>query len=167
MVVAGIDPGLHGAIAVLDENEGLVLFDLPMHQVTTSSRKTRGELDMAAIAHFLRDLAPFIDHVFIERVSANPGQGVTSMFRFGYACGALHMVCAAYGIPHTFVTPQSWQKATGVGPGPDAARQRAAGLYPQHATSFTRKLDQHRADATLIARHGRAVLAQLDNKRAA
>jgi hypothetical protein len=77
------------------------------------------------------------------------------------------MVCAAYGIPHTFVTPQSWQKATGVGPGPDAARQRAAGLYPQHATSFTRKLDQHRADATLIARHGRAVLAQLDNKRAA
>jgi len=161
VVIAGIDPGLTGAIAVLDD-DGLVLFDLPVYRVATSTSKarTRGELDMGKLHSFLAESAPMIDHVFIERVSAHPGQGVTSMFRFGYACGAIHMAVTAIELPCTFVTPQAWQKTQGVGPGPDAARQRAASLYPQHRESFTRKLDQHRADAVLIARHGHMMLNQ-------
>lgn len=171
MIIAGIDPGLSGAIAVLEDArpQDLVLFDLPSFRVSTSTSKarTRGELDMGQLIQFLRETAPAIDHVFIERVSAHPGQGVTSMFRFGYACGAIHMAVAACELPHTFVTPQSWQKTQGVGPGPDVARQRAASLYPTHVQSFQRKLDQHRADAVLIARHGLMLLAHTARQVAA
>jgi len=47
-----------------------------------------------------------------------------------------------------------WQRASGVGPSPDAARQRAAQLYPLAAAQFARKRDAGRADAILIAHAG-------------
>ena len=58
------------------------------------------------------------------------------------------------GVPLTFVLPQVWQKHHGVGPAPDAARQRAAQLYPAIAPQLARKRDEHRADALLLAAFG-------------
>lgn len=157
-VVVGVDPGLHGALAVV-EGTRLVLEDLPLLQVGSANNAKRAELDLHRLFSFLLKLTPLIDHAYIERVSARPGQGVTSMFRFGYASGQVHGVLVALEIPCTFVTPQQWQKAMQVGPGPDAARARAASLYPEHADSFARKLDQHRADAALIATFGHGEIA--------
>ena len=158
VTVLGIDPGISGALAALDNLGNLVVEDFPTHAVKTSLGRARHELDLVQLAQFIQGIAAVIDHVFIERVNAMPGQGVTSMFRFGYAAGAVHGVVAALGLPFTFVTPQSWQKAQGVGPGADAARQRASQLFPQYAGELARKKDQHRADATLIARYGLAAL---------
>jgi hypothetical protein len=41
----------------------------------------------------------------LERVGARPGQGVTSMFRFGQVFGALEMAIAAAEMPMQYVTP--------------------------------------------------------------
>jgi crossover junction endodeoxyribonuclease RuvC len=89
-----------------------------------------------------------------------PKQGVTSMFRFGYAAGAIAGLVAGLQLPCSFVLPRAWQRAAGVGPSPDQARQRAAQLYPEVAPRLSRKRDGGRADAILIARHGMQVLGR-------
>lgn len=152
MRVLGVDPGLSGAIALLDTaaKGTLVVMDMPVVTITTSTKKTRNELNLAALAQDIGALAP--DHVVIERVSAMPGQGVTSMFRFGYAAGAVAGVVAGLGIPLSFVEPKAWKKRLAVPAQPDdASRLIVCRLFPRFADQFRRKLDHNRADAVLIA----------------
>jgi crossover junction endodeoxyribonuclease RuvC len=113
-------------------------------------------LDLHRFRHLIADQA--IRHVFVERAAARPGQGVTSMFRFGEAAGALYGLVVGLGFPVTFATPQQWQKHHGIGASADAARQRAVQLYPHLAPMLARKRDQHRADALLLACYGRHAL---------
>jgi crossover junction endodeoxyribonuclease RuvC len=153
MLILGLDPGLSGAIAILDEQTVHLLVDMPVHKIGVGHKKgTRPELDLHSFCGFLSQHRP--DHCIIEKVSARPGQGVTSMFRFGYAAGAVYGAIAALGLPCSFVAPQSWQKFHSVGPSADAARQRATQLYPQLAPQLAKKRDCNRADAVLIACYG-------------
>jgi hypothetical protein len=82
---------------------------------------------------------------------------------FGQACGALYATLAVIGIPITLVQPKAWQRHHGIGPTPDAARQRAAQLYPQLASRLARKADANRADALLLVAYGRHVLELVPN----
>lgn len=148
----GIDPGLSGAVALLDTRDNTFLYvsDVPVVTVTTTTKKTRNELNLAALAADIGALAP--DHVVIERVSAMPGQGVTSMFRFGYAAGAIAGIVSALGFPLSFVDPNQWKRRLQVPKTPDdASRLIVTRLYPQHSNLFRRKMDHNRADAVLIA----------------
>jgi crossover junction endodeoxyribonuclease RuvC len=97
------------------------------------------------------------DHAYVERIAARPGQGVTSMFRFGMAYGSILGVLAAMDVPLTLVLPTHWQRHHGCGPAPDAARQRATQLYPDVADRLGRKKDGNRADALLLAAYGLSV----------
>ena len=91
----------------------------------------------------------------IEAVAAMPGQGVSSMFRFGESVGVVLGVLGALQIPLRWVTPQRWKKAAGiVGKDKDAARSLAIQLHPEVAELLKRKEDVGRADAALIARFG-------------
>jgi crossover junction endodeoxyribonuclease RuvC len=151
MRVLGLDPGLTGAYALLGDPP--LVGDLPVHQTQHGrSAKVRSELDLHSLHTLLADHV--IAHCFIERVAARPGQGVTSVFRFGEAAGAVYGLLVGIGLPVTFATPQQWQKHHGIGASPDAARQRAVQLYPDLAPMLARKRDQHRADALLIAVYG-------------
>jgi crossover junction endodeoxyribonuclease RuvC len=160
MIVLGLDPGLSGAYALVAEDSTIVAVDdLPVHQAQHGRNAVkRHELDLHSLKLVLRQHA--IAHAFIERVTARPGQGVTSMFRFGQASGCLYGLAVGLGLPVTFVTPQAWQKHHGVGPSPDAARQRAVQLFPASAQEFARRRNGNRADAVLIASHGRSQLLQ-------
>jgi crossover junction endodeoxyribonuclease RuvC len=146
----GIDPGLEGAVAVLDsENPSrITAADLP-----TTGSGTKRCIDELGL---MRWLAPFdIDHAFIEYVSAMPGWGSGGSFRFGMAFGTLRAIIAMRGVPYTLVTPVKWKKFHSL-PGGDkeAARQRALQLFPKSAELFARKKDHQRAEAALIATYG-------------
>jgi crossover junction endodeoxyribonuclease RuvC len=150
-MIVGIDPGLAGGYAMLGNM--VLVDDLPIHAAQHGAKaKVRNELDL----HTFRDILAehTIEHVFIERVAARPGQGVTSVFRFAEAAGALYGLMVGLGLPVTFVTPQIWQRHHGIGPSPDAACQRATQLYPQLAGKLAKRRDQHRADAILLASFG-------------
>jgi crossover junction endodeoxyribonuclease RuvC len=154
-VILAIDPGTLGAFALLGER--VIVDDLPVHEAQHGrAGKVRTELDLHTFDHTLSD--HHIAHAFIEKVNAMPGQGVTSMFRFGYAAGAVYGLVVAHGIPVTFVTPQQWQRYHQIGSSPDAARQRAVQLYPDLTPLFARKRDQHRADALLIGCYGQRIM---------
>jgi crossover junction endodeoxyribonuclease RuvC len=150
-IVAGVDVGLSGAVALVTETEVLAVFDMPVHSIAAGKKGKRAELDLAGLRGIL---SRRIDHVVIEKVSARPGQGVTGMFRFGYAAGAVAGMVAALGLAHTYLIPRTWQRLAGCGAAGDSARQRAAQLFPAVVSELRRKRDGGRADAILLAYAG-------------
>jgi crossover junction endodeoxyribonuclease RuvC len=146
-MVWGIDPGVSGALALFDGTEGVVeAFDMPVVEIN-GKKQVHAHL----VCQLLRS---FDGPVWIERVSARPGQGVTSMFNFGKSYGTILGIVAALEYPLNYVTPQQWQKTLKVQGGKDAGRARAAELMPAYAHLFSRKKDDGRADAALIAFYG-------------
>jgi crossover junction endodeoxyribonuclease RuvC len=145
----GIDPGLSGAIAFLDDNLELIkVVDMPIMMI----RKGKNQVNAAALAGLLKGL-PVSAVAYLEQVSAMPGQGVSGMFSFGTSYGIVQGVLAALGIPVVLVRPQAWKARAGLkGSEKDMARTLAIRLYP--AAELSRKKDIGRADAILIARYG-------------
>ena len=82
MKIIGIDPGLSGAIAVLEDIKVLSLFEMP---VMAEGKKNKRQLNSAQLVNIIKENT--IDDeeiaVIVEQVNAMPGQGVTSMFNFG------------------------------------------------------------------------------------
>jgi crossover junction endodeoxyribonuclease RuvC len=130
--VLGIDPGLTGALALYCDGEWILL-DMPL----AGDAKHR-ELNGPELCRWLREHQP--DHAFLEFASARPGQGVTSMFKFGVTYGATKMALAACGVPYTIVTPAKWKPAVGILKGADkeASRLRALQLFPDQAMNESR-----------------------------
>ncbi len=152
MTILGIDPGASGGIAFFSMQRGLLsIFDMPTVEVKRGGKNKR-EVSAAMLNAIIG--ARDINAAFVEKVGAMPGQGVSSMFQFGRSVGMIEGVLSALEIPTNYVTPQSWQKAVGARGGKDASRARAAELFPAYAANFTRKKDDGRADAALIAWYG-------------
>lgn len=153
MRVLGCDPGLTGALCLVDTTTGeVVVVDAPTVTVTLSNRKERDEIDAPALAALVRSLRP--DVAIVELVGAAPGQGVTSMFRFGHVTGVLKGVLAALDVPTTTVPPQAWRRVARLSGGKDEARARAGEIFPSLAPSLRLKKHHGRADAALIAFFG-------------
>ena len=153
MVIIGVDPGQTGAIAAYDGAIITGLIDMPtMARLHGSGR----QVDPYTLATEILDLCAGRNAtVVIEAVSAMPGQGVSSMFRFGESVGVVLGVLGALQMPVRWVTPQRWKKAAGiVGKDKDAARSLAIQLHPEVADQLSRKKDHNRGEAILIARFG-------------
>src|SRR5262249_34921665 len=145
--ILGIDPGLSGPLALY--NGHWTLFDMPI-----ASDAKHHEINGPELCHWLHEHAP--DHAFIEFASARPGQGVSSMFRYGCSYGALKMALAVCGVSYTVIAPVKWKPAVGVlkGANKESSRQRALQLFPDQVVSMARRKDHARADALLIAYYG-------------
>ena len=101
MKIIGIDPGLSGAIAILENNKVLNIFEIP---VMSEGKKNKRQLNSAQLVRLLKENISENEEVSIvvEQVNAMPGQGVTSMFNFGQTFGAIKGICAALGLPIFF-----------------------------------------------------------------
>ena len=134
-------------MAVFDGDDLIAVVDMPTHELSRNGKAKR-QIAASTLAGIFTQHDP--RHVIVEKVSAMPGQGVTSMFSFGRTLGIIEGIIAAYNIPVTYVTPGVWTKGIGRGAGKDASRARACELYPSHQKSFSRVKDDGRADAVLI-----------------
>lgn len=152
----GIDPGISGAIVILQSAacpSPVEWMRMPVVKLGKSSR-----VDAAAVARFLADFD--VGHAYIEQVGAMPGQGVSSMFTFGHSAGIVEGVVIGQMIPVTKVAPQTWKKRAGlIGSDKDAARSRAIQIWPRWAELGKKGEGQALADAALIARFGSESLA--------
>lgn len=151
MIVVGIDPGLTGAIAILENGRAKLVFDMPIMK----DGKTN-QVDGLALYNAL---LPVPDHaqVILEQVHAMPGQGVSSMFTFGGAYHAARVVVQCLGLRLHKVTPSKWKRIAGLGKDKEAARTMAIELFPEVAMDLQRKKDAGRAEALLIAHYGGVV----------
>lgn len=153
----GIDPGLNGAVALLGMASGFLgVWDTPTITVR-SSGKNRNKYQTAQMVSILDAVKGYGGEIVVvgmELVNAMPGQGVTSMFGLGKGCGLWEGITSALQMPLSFVTPQVWKKAllgAGVGSDKSASLLRAQALFPKAAPQLSRKKDDGRADAILIA----------------
>jgi crossover junction endodeoxyribonuclease RuvC len=145
-LIIGIDPGVSGAIVLLEDGQP-VEWDLMPSLKTGKTSRVNG----SALAH----LCGGVSHVYVESVHSMPKQGVASSFNFGHSAGVVEGVLQALQMPYTLVTPQAWKKRAGlIGQDKDAARSRAIQLWPQWRALDKKGAGQAFADAALIALYG-------------
>ena len=160
MRIIGIDPGLSGAIAILD---GLKIFDMFDMPVMSEGKKNKNQLNSAQLVNIIKGHILSNDDTFVivEQVSAMPGQGVTSMFNFGQTFGAIKGICAAMNLPIFYVRPAKWKKHFElINASKDASRTKVIEMYPSISDRLRRKKDVNKADAVLIARYFKECNAQ-------
>jgi hypothetical protein len=141
--VLSIDVGVNGAFAAFGPQGDIVdMGELPRFQKTLSG------VELASIfAMHQPQLA------VLEKVASRPGQGVVSVFTFGYACGMIYGVACGAGVPVSFVTPSRWKTHFRLtGKPKDAARELAIRLYPRSSSMLALKKHCGRADALLMGR---------------
>ena len=152
MKIIGIDPGLSGAIVILENNKVLKLFEMP---VMAEGKKNKRQLNSARLVNIFKENSSNNEEVavVVEQVNAMPGQGVTSMFNFGQSFGAIKGVCAALNLPIFFVRPSKWKKHFElINSSKDASRTKVIEMYPKLSNQLTKKKDVNKSDAILIAR---------------
>ena len=152
MKIIGIDPGLSGAVAILENNSVLNIFDIP---VMSEGKKNKRQLNSALLVSLLKD--NIVDNeevvVVVEQVNAMPGQGVTSMFNFGQTFGAIKGICAALDLPIFFIRPSKWKKHFElINASKDSSRTKVIEMYPKLSSQLAKKKDVNKSDAILIAR---------------
>lgn len=155
-VFIGIDPGLTGALACIDQDGRILgVYDTPILTVT-KNKGTRRELDRSRmvqiIGNIIRNLNDETVKVAIERVNSMPGQGVASSFTFGMGYGVWLGIVAAFKLPVDLVHPVRWKKVMldGMGKDKDASRIRAQEMFAPYV-DLNLKKHHGRADALLIA----------------
>ena len=122
MIIASADPGLSGAVMLIDEN-GKILdyFLMPLYSVKKDGRKKtkKGELkkrvekyiDVATLRDLFEDrLKNKVDVFILENVHGVQGSGVASAFKFGTNYAYLKAFAVANRIPFYEVPPKTWQK---------------------------------------------------------
>lgn len=150
--IGGIDPGLTGALAVLDfQNFHLHLWDTPTVTVRVGD-KDRKRCDVEA---YVEAMARFpIDYGIIENVQSTPNDGHVGAFTFGKVTGIAIGIAAGLDIPFAGITPAKWKMQMQVPADKEAAVRRASQLFPQCTGAWARKMDHGRAEAAIIALYG-------------
>lgn len=170
--VVGVDPGSHGALALLTLGRGFKLLevvDMPIRD--RGKTVTVNQLDGRALRRIIQRWQPnlaVVEHV--EPMPSKPGdecpackRGRHQMppkqaFTFGEMFG-IHTALECMGVDVVLVRPQVWKLAAGLVRGDKGrAEVKAASLalaremWPEGP--FERVKDEARAEAALIARYG-------------
>lgn len=133
--IIGIDPGATGAIALLGDD--VRVWDMPSNP--------------RDLYEILRELT--FATAMVEQAQSMPGQGVSSMFKYGVGYGQILGVLAGLAIPYMTVTPAVWKRKMSVTKDKEATRALARQLWP--TAELSRKKDHGRAEALLIAEYAR------------
>jgi len=121
MIFIGIDPGIQGGIAYFNSltNEYNAI------QMPTTRKQ---------VSDYLKELKKGGEcFAAIEKCSAMPGQGVSSMYKFGKGCGEILGICTALDFIIIEPTPQIWKKIIleGTDKSKEAAIRVSENLYPK------------------------------------
>ena len=153
MIIFGIDPGISGAISILENKKIIEVFDIP---TMIDGKKNKRQVNGAQVTNIIKERINKGNEIIVvvEHVNAMPGQGVTSMFNFGQSFGVIKGICSALGLPIYFVRPTKWKKHFNlIKVNKDASRTKVIEIYPEISNKISRKKDSNRADAILIARY--------------
>jgi crossover junction endodeoxyribonuclease RuvC len=149
----GLDPGLDGAVAVVNARGYLVdVIDFPTVEIKVG-KATKRRVAAAALVTEVELYTRFECEAIVESVASRPGQGVASVFSFGQTYGLIVGVLAGLKAPTEFVTPRVWTKEMRVTEGKGGSRERCMQIWPDRAHIFARVKDHNRADAALLARY--------------
>ena len=150
MLTLGIDPGLSGALALLD-SEGVaeLVADLPVIRDGKLSW-----IDGAALqGTLLEALHGRTCRAAVERVGAMPRQGIASAFNFGCGLGSILATLQTLRVSIELITPAQWKTALGLGTDKRASLHKARLLFPSADLALAKH--DGRAEALLLAHYAR------------
>ena len=153
MIIIGIDPGVSGAISVLENKKVIDIFEMP---TMIDGKKNKKQVNGSQITNIIKEEINKKKEIIVvvEHVNAMPGQGVTSMFNFGQSFGVIKGISSALSLPIYFVRPTKWKKHFNlINTNKDASRTKVIEVYPEISSKLSRKKDSNKADAILIARY--------------
>ena len=147
---------------------------MPTSTIKTGGRPKR-QVDLFGLVRIVEDIISGYDGVHvvtIEHVSASPQMGVSSAFNFGgaamavEACFAFHSMVDETIVRIEKVNPAVWKREMKlIGQTKDASRHKASRLWPRDAGQFKLAKDDGRAEAALIAEHGRRITIERERRR--
>jgi crossover junction endodeoxyribonuclease RuvC len=156
-LVLGVDPGLTGALALIEKRSKapVKVWDMPI----TPER----DLDAEALAAELDAWSINLSFAVVEEVSAMKytdkqgqirGQGAAASFAFGRYAGIIHGILAAYTVPIYLVRPSVWKLSMGLSRDKADSLTMARARFPSWAAEFRLKKHDGRAEAALLALFG-------------
>ena len=149
MLILGVDPGLSGAVAILDQGGDIVsVTDLPVIRDLKLAWINGSEFQSIVLGALQGRTARAV----VERVSSMPRQGVASSFQFGVGFGSILSVLQTLRVSIEFVTPAVWKKSYGLSKDKHSSLHKARLMYP--AAELHLAKHDGRAEALLIARYG-------------
>jgi crossover junction endodeoxyribonuclease RuvC len=152
-LLLGVDCGIHGGLAVIAVENSAAPRLIEAIDVPVIGTGAKERVDAIAIRTWISKHD--IQHAFIERAQAMPGQGSSSGFKYGRAVGAIEAAITLSGIPVSIIEPSAWKRFHKLrGGDKESGRQRALQLFPEAHASLARKLDHGRAEAALLALYG-------------
>ena len=88
MIIIGVDPGITGAISILENKKVIEVYDTP---TMIDGKKNKRQVNGAQVTNIIKERLNQDKEVVVvvEHVNAMPGQGVTSMFNFGQSFGVI------------------------------------------------------------------------------
>lgn len=168
MRILGVDPGINGACALYCSDSTVPSVPNGIFDIPTIGDGPQREIDYAGLRDLIFAARP--DCAVIEIVNAfmptrenEDGSkekvqwGGTSLFRFGGSYSAIHAVVACLDLPRHRVSSAAWKGHFGLrgkkksGGIDDSARQVVLRRFPSLQPFLTKKGDQHRAEAFLMA----------------
>lgn len=155
--ILGIDPGLHGALAVINPEmgqSGLVnVWDTPLY--STPQHNTKVKIDTPKLALQLGAVIMDCEFCIIEEVWSLPRDGHVGAFSFGQSFGILIGMVSALMVPIMFTPPAVWKSTFGLSSDKNASRAKASALYPFNTHLWNLKKHDGRAEAVLLAEFGK------------
>ncbi len=144
MKIISCDPGLGGALVVIEDGYPTEFINMPIIKVGSKER-----VDPVEVASIFYRVDP--NCVIVEQVGASPMMGAGGAFSFGYSVAALLGAAAGCLIQSYTLSPQKWKTFHGLmGKDKDAARLKAIEMFPEIKDTFKRKKDVDRSDALLL-----------------
>jgi len=162
MITIGVDPGLTGAVAVLrDGAELLSLFDMPVMQSGAGGSRVQKIVDGKALYRLLAELpihAKYVNglgpvgetlYALVERTTAMPGQGVSSMYSMGHSRGVAEGVLGSLDIETYLIPPAEWKRNMGYSANKEPIRAEMQRVFPGAQLHLKKHAD--RAEALAMA----------------
>jgi len=111
MKIIAIDPGLSGAICVLDD-KSINIYDMPVKKIK-KGKKEKNNFDIVKIVEIIKSNIIIGEEniCVIEDVHCSVGNGAVSMFNFGRGKGILEGIAYALDMRVVLISPQSWKKS--------------------------------------------------------
>lgn len=162
MIVFGIDPGITGAVAALEDGEYVGVRDLPLSGVIGSAvRWADPTMLTSMMREMLYALRPTAKQkiAYVERIHfSRQGGHLAAPTIMGSVFATLEM----WGCPFVIVEAMQWKRHAGLVAAGSTGVQRKAASLAKARTLFPtcdeleRKKDHNRAEALLIASYGLA-----------
>lgn len=157
MKFIGIDPGLGGAVVIMNDS---VVESVHRTPTVAIGKGAKRQYNVPAMREILEVATADDTLVAVEKVAAMPSDGKAGAFRFGMGYGLWLGLLAGLRLPHLDVLPQRWQARMLAGHprGPHTKTSAVAAftaLFPSIPLAV--KADWGIADAGLLAEYARRI----------